>query len=288
MIFSDVLDTLGTEDVYPSLPDVAQNIEQAKQLFDIMEEKIHDLELVMMECSVEGVPGPTATAPLFARFWRGQIHHDFSYYQEDPQELMKMAEKSMQLWNPFLAESFTKAKLRLFARSHPNDATYIFTNMTERNRRNFQEIISFKATAIMDSDPEDASLMPSLYELNLLRKDYILQMVLYMDFFDMINEILPNEALANLNEQIALQYRSIILKNQKKDKQNLDNSIPYILKYKGMVTLGWPILPSSAVNLLCDVVDQDPFIQKFRKKQDKFEDHMLEEYLKTLELNQNF
>lgn len=284
LIFKDVLETLGAEDVYPSLPNFAKNLEQANQVYDIMEEKIHDLELVLMECSVEEVPGPTDTTSLYARYWRGQIHHDLSFYQEEPKNLIQMCEKSMQLWNALLAESFTKENLRKFARTHPNAATHIFLQLTERNRRNFKEIINFKTAALMESDPEDPEIKPPLYALNLLRKDYILQMILYLDYFNITNDILPKKDWLDINERIAVQYRSIILKNQKNQKQNLDNSIPYLLTYNGMMTLGWPILPTSLVDLLCEVVDQNPFIMKFRQKPEKFEDHLMEEKLRTLSL----
>lgn len=72
-------------------------------------------------------------------------------------------------------------------------------------------------------------------------------------------------AEVEVNREIALQYRSIILKNKKKQQKYLDKSLEHMLK-ADLIPFGMTGLLSSRnmVNILTSVVDSDLFIQKFR------------------------
>lgn len=273
LMFADVLEILGIVDIYPALPDYVRDFNQAKMLFDQMTLKVDEFEEIYKYCKKNNVQGPTELTPYYISFWRGLVHHDLSRFQKDLKLQSKLAEKSLELWNQFLADCFSKKSLEYHMKTYPcNNAINIFENIIARNDLNYTTIINYKVSTIIDLNPDVPAIDPTIREVNELRRKYINQLMKALDFELGRPGLAHTQKQLMINYQIAVQYRSIIVKNRKNQKKHLKQSIPYLLKVDKL----WYTLEESSDSInpkyqaeiatLSSFIDKDDkFIQKFRK-----------------------
>ena len=264
-IFSDVLEILGVQDIYPFLPSAVKTFEQTNMLFNIMTSKLTELRDCYKNCLDRNVSEPSILTELFIQFWSGLNFHTLSCYQKDLQKQFVLAEKSFDLWNQMLIESFSKQNLQEYLLTCPK-AIFIFVHAIERNILNFKNVVDFKVSTIMNLNPDESSVEPVIHELNVLRRDAILSFMKVPFMETLQPKTFPDDILDDVNLYIAIQFRSIILKNKKNQKQNLKNSLPYAMKCKQLT--GLLEIPEDGENLpeiLADLIDSHSFIAKFRK-----------------------
>lgn len=263
MLFSDILTILNVKDIYPTLPDIVTDLKQAKMLFDLMTAKLNKFDELQQEFTRLNISGPTPTSYLYSKFWHGLIYHDLACFQNAHENKIELFKKALKIWNQFLADSFSKETLLMYAHTHPyGNETGIFMNISSRNFKMYSNIIADKVKNILCLKADDPAVNSLIRELNLLRKDFILQMKLALELAAIKPDCFQMGDVKEIHKSMAFHYRSIILTNKKNQKHNLDNSIRHIELYMDQMPY---MLKQILINAEIALMDSNPFIKKFRK-----------------------
>ena len=93
-----------------------------------MEPKIVQIEELFLRCINEDVSGPSTS--IYIRFWRGQICHDLSCFQNDLQHHIELDTKSIQEWDALLDSSFSVKDLKNYVDFQlNNNVVIVFVNL---------------------------------------------------------------------------------------------------------------------------------------------------------------
>ena len=198
---------------------------------------------------------------------RAQAYLTMATFQKDGYKRAELNEQSMKIFNKILEDDFKEEMLQQYEQ---NDATKhmltFYSHINIQNSKNYDNVIGVKVDYLLNlpTDAEETKLR--LKELNILRRDYAVQMLTFEKFVKRNPEEYPRNNLVRLYVDIATQFRSIVLINQM--NKNMEQSFAFLLLAAGV----WKELdPSCTENqTLKEVagsfgyqINQHPFIKKF-------------------------
>ena len=204
---------------------------------------------------------------------RGEAYYIMADYQKDGYKKAKLSEQSMKIFNKILEDDFKEEMLQQYVKSDAQYILSIYCLIDVRNIMNYNNLIGVKVDYLMNlpTDAEETKLR--LKELNILRRDYAVQMLTFEKFAKKNTDVCAHEHLMTTYLNIATQFRSIILSHQKNLQHNLDRSNTFLMQFVDLSksdpeTIDLFTLPNAyilAVGALAERIDKDLFIKKFRK-----------------------
>ena len=180
---------------------------------------------------------------------------------------VELAEKSIQYWNLMKSKWFSKEQLNDYLSNNNGVLLELYKDVLYGNTGNYETIIAFKCSAIMDRDR--ASVKSEIGAINILRKELIQHIQAFLHFLKICPIYFDERLIEKLNYHIAKEFRSIILDNQQSQQDNLQMSRKYIKKF--VLCMKKPSDEGEnadqlgkKIDGLASLIDSEAFIQKFR------------------------
>ena len=206
---------------------------------------------------------------------RGEAYFNMAGYHKDGYKGAELNEQSMKIFNKILQDDFEEEMLQQYEQSDTMHMLIFYNNINTQNSENYKNVIGVKVDYIMKLPKDSAEIKLQLKELNILRRDFAVQMLTFEKFAKKNPNLFPVQHLSRLYLDIATQFRSIILNHSKNQQQNLEQSNSFLMQFVDLSKCNpetsylfkiFENIPSQDyANALTDEIDQDPFIKKFRK-----------------------
>ena len=210
---------------------------------------------------------------------RAQAYFVMAEFQKDGYIKAELCEKSLKLFNKVLKEDFTNEKVQQYFQNDVKCCVFLYGSIVNQNSENYKTVIGVKVENIMNMPPDSKETKLLIKELNSMRRDYAVQLLGFEKFAENnLPELYSPDRMMKLYFDIATQFRSIILNNEKNHQHNLARSYSILMLLadasKSVAELREVWIEANVedndyvqgfVDELVREIDQHPFIKRFRK-----------------------
>ena len=160
---------------------------------------------------------------------RGQLYQAMAFFQEDGIKKAELSKQSLKFFINLLQEDFTEHKTQQYAQNDNQHMLYLYDFIITKISENYNSLIAVKFDYIVNLPLGSRKSRSPLKELNILRRDFAVQLMAFEKFADENPGLYSNDRMMSLNYEINFQLRSLILFNQKNQLINVHRSNAYLL-----------------------------------------------------------
>lgn len=261
-VLDGFLDEVEVKDRYAIVPKMIQTFRQAERFSELMLSKISEYKTLVKD--TKSADAAKVSIPL----WKGCVYNLLSFYQKEHAKSVKLAKKSIGIWDALLREYFSEDDLQKYIDDKYEEVLKYYAKLIKASSSNYIKVITVKCNSHMGLNPTDPAAKIAIKEVNVLRRELIAIYNRCISFQTKRPKEFEDELMKEMHYKIAEQYRSIIVdkKNMKEQVKNsrvhLNKYIYYARKCKSEHEV---VTDKEIFQYFEHQVDYaDPFIQKFR------------------------